>query len=103
MSRFLNPERSLFVRAHEYATLFKPKILAELGVRYVLVEEPLPGRTPARELELAAGRKQYLYELEEPNVSGRAVTRVTVARTAAEALTQQLSPDFDYQDRKSVV
>ncbi len=98
MSRLLNPERSLFLRAHETATLFKPKILAQLGVRYVLTEEPLPGRTPARELELVAGRKQYLYELEEPNVSGRAVTRVTVARTAAEALAYQLSPDFDYHN-----
>jgi hypothetical protein len=97
ISHLLNPQGVLFFRANETATLFEPKILAQLGVRYVLTEAPLPGRAPVREIELVPTRRQYLYELANVNVSGRGVTRVTIARTAAEALGRLRSPDIDFE------
>jgi hypothetical protein len=96
LTRLLNPEGALFVRQHETASLFMPRILAQLGVRYVLTDEPLPERTPVRELEMVPTRRQYLYELEDPNVSGRGITQVILARNAAEALMQMRAPDVDF-------
>jgi hypothetical protein len=96
LTRLLNPEGALFVRQHETASLFMPRILAQLGVRYVLMDDPLPERTPVRELEMVPTRRQYLYELEDPNVSGRGITQVILARNAAEALMQMRAPDIDF-------
>jgi hypothetical protein len=59
-------------------------------------DEPLPERAPVRELEMVPTRGQYLYELEDPNVSGRGVTHVILARTAAEALMQLRASAFDF-------
>ena len=56
VTRLLNPEGALFFRPHETATLFEPRILALLGVRYVLTEELVPDRTPALEIEIAPTR-----------------------------------------------
>jgi len=97
MSRLLNPQGALFARQHETATLFKPDILAQLGVRYVVTEEPLPDRKPVRTINLVPNRSQYLYELEDANVAGRAVSRVTIARTAGEALTRMRAADMDFR------
>jgi hypothetical protein len=95
MTRLLNPEGALFFRPHETATLFEPWILALLGVRYVLTEELLLDRTPALEIEIAPTRKQYLYEIENANVSGRGVTSVMVVKTAAQAVARLRSAEMN--------
>jgi hypothetical protein len=98
ISHLLNRPGVLFFRANETATRFEPKLLAQLGVRYVLTEKPLPGHRPVHELDISPERRQYLYELPNANVSGRGVTGVTVVRTAAEALVRLRSPDFDFEE-----
>jgi hypothetical protein len=97
IARLLNPQGSIFTRAHETASVFEPRILAQLGVRYVLTEESLPDRKPVFELQVVAGRKQYLYELDKPNVAGRSATTVTVVKTADEAVRRLGSPDIDFE------
>jgi hypothetical protein len=97
VSHLLNPPGVLFFRANETATQFEPKLLAQLGVRYVLTEAPLPARVPVREFTLVPTRRQYLYELEQPNVAGRGVSRVILTPTAAEALARLRSPDIDFE------
>lgn len=96
VSRFLMPKGVLYTRPHETATVFNEKVLAQLGVRYTLTEEALPGRVPALTFELDAHHRQYLYEVPNPNVAGRGVVRVTTARTAREALERLRSPDYDF-------
>jgi hypothetical protein len=91
-------EYGLFFRPHETATLFEPRILALLGVRYVLTEELVPDRTPAVEIEIAPTRKQYLYELENANVSGRGVTRVMVVKTATQAGARLRSAEMNLEN-----
>jgi hypothetical protein len=97
IARLLNPHGSIFTRAHETASVFEPKILAQLGVRYVLTEEQLSGRKPVLELEVVPGRKQYLYELDKPNLAGRSPTTVTVVKTADKAIARLSSPDIDFE------
>ncbi len=97
VSRFLMPKGVLYTRPHETATVFNEKVLAQLGVRYVLTEQSLPGRVPALTIELDAHHRQYLYELTNPNVAGRGVVRVTTARTARQALERLRSPDYDFE------
>ncbi len=98
MSRLLNPKGSRFFRVHEWASVFDPQVLAQLGVSYVLTEQPLPERTPVVTMDVGDARKQYLYELSDPNISGRAVSKVTVARNASDALARLRTPGFDFRD-----
>ena len=95
MSRLLNPKGAWFFRAHEWASVFDAQVLSQLGVRYVLTEQPLADRAPVLATEVDVARKQYLYELADPNIAGRAATKATTVRTAAEALQRLRAPDYD--------
>lgn len=96
MSRLLNPKGAWFFRAHEWASLFDAGVLGQLGVKYVVTGQPLQERTPVVQMDVGASRTQYLYELADPNVSGRGATEVTVARNAAEALARLRAPNHDF-------
>ena len=98
MSRLLNPKGSRFFRVHEWASTFAPEVLGQLGVRYVVTGQPLLDRTPVITMDVGAAHTQYLYELPDPNVAGRAVTKVTVAPTAAGVLARLRAPDHDFRD-----
>jgi hypothetical protein len=98
MSRLLNPDGVWFFRVHETANVFNENVLANLGVRFALTEHPLPERTPVLAIDVRPQRKQYLYELPDANVFGRAASRVTVARTATEALARMRSSDYDIRN-----
>jgi hypothetical protein len=102
VSRFLMPKGVLYMRPHEWATVFNEKVLALIGVRYVLTEQPLPGRVPALRFEIQPTREQYLYELSNPNLAGRGVVRWRAVRTAGEAVDRMRSPDYD-PDREAVL
>jgi hypothetical protein len=96
LSRLLNPAGVSFPRPHVSATLFKPKVLEQLGVRYVLTEQPIPGRDPALTMEVDPRHAQYLYELPNPNVRGRSATKITVAVDAADAIARLAATDMDF-------
>jgi hypothetical protein len=96
LSRLLNPPGVSFPRPHVSATLFKPSVLEQLGVRYVVTEEPAPGRVPVLTMEVDPRHSQYLYELPNPNVAGRSATKVTVAADAADAIHRLAAPDMDF-------
>jgi hypothetical protein len=96
LSRLLNPPGVLFPRPHVSATLFKPSILEQLGVRYALTEEPVSGRVPVLTMEVDPRHSQYLYELPNPNVGGRSATKITVAADAADAIARLAAPDMDF-------
>jgi hypothetical protein len=98
MSRLLNPKGAWFFRVHEWASVFDAHVLSQLGVRYVLTEQPMPDRTPVFVMGLGASQKQFLYELADPNIAGRAATKVTTVRTAAEALARIRAPGYDIRD-----
>lgn len=97
MSRLLNPKGAWFFRVHDWASAFDANVLGQLGVKYVLTEQPLPNRTPVVRMGVGASRTQYLYELTDPNISGRAATKVIVARNAADALARLRAPDHDFR------
>jgi hypothetical protein len=96
MSRLLNPKGAWFFREHEWASVLEPQMLGQLGVKYVLTEQPLPDGTSVVQMDVGASGKQYLYELPDPNISGRAATKVIVAPNAAEALARLRAPDHDF-------
>jgi hypothetical protein len=96
LSRLLNRPGVLFPRPHVSATLFKPSVLEQLGVRYVVTEEPVPGRVPVLTMEVDSRHSQYLYELPNPNVAGRSATKITVAADAADAIARLAAPDMDF-------
>jgi hypothetical protein len=98
MSRLLNPKGAWFFRVYEWASAFDPQVLGQLGVRYVLTARPLPERTPVVQMDVGASRTQYLYELADPNIAGRAATKVTVARNAGEALARLRASGFDIRN-----
>src|SRR5262245_1447415 len=98
MSRLLNPEGSWFFRVHETATLFDERVLASLGVRFVLTEQPLPDRRPVATIDVRWPDKQYLYALPDPNVASRSASRVTVVSSPAAALARMRSPDYDIRN-----
>jgi hypothetical protein len=98
MSRLLNPKGAWFFRVHEWASVFDANVLGQLGVKYVLTEQPLPQRTPVVQMDVGASRTQYLYELTDPNISGRAASKVMVVGNAAEALARMRAPDHDFRD-----
>jgi hypothetical protein len=102
VSRFLMPKGVLYMRPHEWATVFNEKMLALIGVRYVLTEAPLSDRVPTLKFEIQPTREQYLYELPNPNIGGRGVVRWTAVTTAGEAVERMRSPGYDY-DREAVL
>ena len=101
-ARLLNSPTSLHTRATTSLVEFNRRILAALGVRYVIHDRALDGFEPRLVFEFTPGRRQYVYELERPNVAGVAVETVVVA-TNAEAAVQKLSdPSVDLR-RTAVV
>ncbi len=98
MSRLLNPKGAWFFRVHEWVSAFDADVLGQLGVKYVLTEQPLPARTPVVQMDVGASRTQYLYELADPNISGRAATKVAVVGNAADAVARLRAVGHDLRD-----
>jgi hypothetical protein len=94
-AHLLNPPDGISMRAHISASAFEPRILAEIGVRFVVTEEPLAGRVPVLTVHIVESRKQYLYELPKANVNGHGLTEVTVVSDAAAAVRRLAASTTD--------
>jgi len=73
----------------------EPRILAMLGVRYVVTDRPYVGPATLRASMAADDRTLLLYELGQPNVGDYSPTVVTGSGTAAAIIARLSAPDFD--------
>ena len=83
------------MRAHETQSVVNDRITALLGVRYLLSDKVLAGRTPVLHYRLVEGRDLYLYSVAGANTAGYAVTQVRRAASGREAIAILAKPSFD--------
>jgi hypothetical protein len=85
-ARLLNAPGTMDLRSYETQSIVNGRIMALLGVRYLLSDKLLPERAPVLSYRLVEGRDLYVYSVPETNVAGYAVTRTQRARDGREAI-----------------
>jgi len=73
----------------------EPRILAMLGVRFVITDAPFAGDVTLRATMGFSGGMLFLYEVPRPNVGTYSPTSVLTPRDATEIVGRLASPDFD--------
>jgi hypothetical protein len=94
-ARLLNAPGTLDLRSYETQSIQNDRIMALLGVRYLLSDKVLAGRTPVLHYRLVEGRDLYLYSVAGANTAGYAVTQVRRAASGREAIAILAKPSFD--------
>ena len=94
-ARLLNAPGSKDLRSYETQSVVNDKIMALLGVRYLLSDKLLPGRAPVLNHRLGEGRDLYIYSLPDPNLAGYAVTQTRHANDAQGAINLLADPSLD--------
>src|SRR5262249_51292467 len=69
-ARLLNPPGTLDLRSYETQSIPNDRVMALLGVRYLVWDKAPPGRTPVAQYRLVQGRDIYVYPLADANVAG---------------------------------
>ena len=72
-----------------------PRILAMLGVRYVITDREYSGSTTLRMTLPTPQRTYFLYEIADPNLGNYSPTTFDEASTAADITARLESPSFD--------
>jgi len=89
----------LIVSTHSQTALtkFDARVLAALGVRYVLTDAANDLGFPLRlHLKLDPYRSQFLYELSRPNLGNYSPTQIHTVTDAATAVKLMADPTFDF-------
>jgi len=85
-ARLLNASGARDMRSYETQSVVNDRILALLGVRYLLSDKRLPDRTPVLQYRLVEGRDLYVYSIPDTNLAGYAVTQTRRVANAQEAI-----------------
>jgi hypothetical protein len=94
-ARLLNAPGSIDMRSWETQSIVNDRIMALLGVRYLLSDKPLPERTPVLSYRLVEGRDLYIYSVPDTNMAGYAVTKVRRAESGKDVIALLADPAFD--------
>ena len=94
-ARLLNAPGSKDLRSYETQSIVNDRIMALLGVRYLLSNKLLANRTPVLHHRLVEGHDLYIYSLPDPNLSGYAVTQTRYASDAQRAINLLADPSLD--------
>jgi hypothetical protein len=94
-ARLLNAPGSQDLRSYETQSIVNDRIMALLGVRYLLSNKMLPDRAPILHHRLAEGQDLYIYSLSDPNLAGYAVTQTRHASDAQGAINMLADPSLD--------
>jgi hypothetical protein len=100
-ARLLNAPGAIDTRSWETQSIVNDRVMALLGVRYLLSDKLLPERTPVLSYRLVQGRDLYVYSVPDPNVTGYAVTQTRRATDAQGAIN--LLADASLDPRKVAV
>jgi hypothetical protein len=73
----------------------EPKILAMLGVRFVITDTPFDGPATLRASLPVKDGSFYLYEIADPNIGNYSPTVVRSLPSASDIIERLRSPDFD--------
>jgi hypothetical protein len=94
-ARLLNAPGTLDLRSYEVQSVVNDRIMALLGVRYVISDKPSPERVPVLQYHLTEGRDLYIYSVPGTNIAGYAVTQTLLAGTAQDAIRLLADPSID--------
>jgi hypothetical protein len=97
-ARLLNAPGSRDVRSYETQSIVNDRVMALLGVRYLLSDKRMEDRSPALGYRLVEGRDLYVYPVADTNVAGYAVRQVRQVATAQEAVAILADAPFDPRD-----
>jgi hypothetical protein len=96
-TRLLNNDPVFSVHAQTALTKFDPRVLAALGVRFVLTDTMLDVNEPLRlQVDTGPSRSQFLYELARPNLGNYSPTRIHLVADATAAIKLMASSQFDF-------
>jgi hypothetical protein len=94
-ARLLNAPGAIDLRSHETQSIVNDRIMALLGVRYLLSDKLLPERRPVLSYRLIEGRDLHVYSVPDTNLVGYAVTDVRHATSGQDAIVLLADPAFD--------
>jgi hypothetical protein len=94
-ARLLNAPGARDLRTHETQSIVNDRIMALLGVRYLLSDKLLPERAPVFSYRLVEGRDLHVYSVPDTNIAGYAVTKVRGAASAQETVALLADPALD--------
>jgi hypothetical protein len=94
-ARLLNAPGTLDTRSYETQSVRNDRVMALLGVRYLLSDKRLPDRSPVLEHRLVEGRDLFVYAVPGTNVAGYPVTQTRRAGSAQEAIALLADPSID--------
>jgi hypothetical protein len=94
-ARLLNAPDARDLRSYETQSIVNDRIMALLGVRYLLSDKVLLDRTPVFQYRLVEGRDLYVYSVPDTNTAGYAVTQAQRAANGREAIALLANPSFD--------
>jgi hypothetical protein len=94
-ARLLNSPDTKDLRSFETQSIVNDRIMALLGVRYLLSDKLLPERTPVLSYRLTQGRDLHIYSVADTNVAGYAATTVRRATSGQDAIALLAEATFD--------
>ena len=96
-TRLLGSSQDTQVRNVQVLRRVEPRVLAALGVRYVITDAPVTkdGMLLRATVPLADGGALNLYELARPNLGDYSPTSTLIKASATETLEELAKPDFD--------
>jgi hypothetical protein len=94
-ARLLNVPGARDFRSHETQSIVNDRIMALLGVRYLLSDKVLADRTPVLHYRLVEGRDLYVYSVLGANLAGYAIMQTQTAASGREAIALLGNPSFD--------
>jgi hypothetical protein len=94
-ARLLNAPDTKDLRSYETQSIVSDRIMALLGVRYLLSDKVFADRTPVLHYRLVEGRDLYVYWVQGTNLTGYSVTQTQRAANGQEAIALLADPSFD--------
>ena len=91
-ARLLNAPGALDIRSYETQSVPNDRVMALLGVRYLISDKWLPGRIPVLEHRFVESRDLFVYSVPDTNVAGYAATQTRRADNAREAIALLADP-----------
>jgi hypothetical protein len=97
-ARLLNAPGALDLRAYETPSIVNDRVMALLGVRYLISDKLLPERAPAVKHRFVEGRDLFVYSVPDTNLAGYSVTQTRRATNAQEVVSLLADPSLDLRD-----